>query len=224
MRPSIPASVSTSALGVDPPQYPRRDPLLEPVRDDVNTTERIVEAYFRHVMGCFTATDVKVEGGNNRQLDMVAVNLRSGAAYHAEVTVKISGFDPTIEKLRRAFDHKFFGVPRENEKPTGDHAKGKSYLDAIKRTYRRLGLTPSTVQRVFVCWDVKGATGSDIDLFLRDYSKARRLGGRPIEIWSFRERVLPELAAAVGTSNYEDDALRTLSLLEAAKRQRARGR
>lgn len=189
----------------------------------MNTTERIVEAYFRHVVGCLTSTDVKVAGGNNRQLDLVAANLKTGARYHVEVTVKIRGFDPTIDKLRTAFDHKFFGVPRPNEKPTGDHAKGKSYLPAIKRTYRQLGISPAEIQRVFVCWDVKGAEDGALDKFLTTYSKSRRLGGRPIRVWSFRERILPELAAAVGTSNYEDDALRTLSLLEAAKRQQARG-
>lgn len=185
----------------------------------MNTAERIVEAYFRHCLDCFTMTDVKVEAGNNRQLDLVAVHLPSGDSYHVETSVKIAGFCPTLEKLETAFAHKFFGVPRQNNKPTGDHALGKDYRLAVNRTYRRLGLSVSKIQRVYVCWTVSGTTERELGTFCRRFSGRYRLGRNPIQVWSFRDTILPELTEAVGTSNYDDDALRTLSLLQAAKRQ-----
>lgn len=188
----------------------------------MNTAEKIVESYFRHCLDCFTMSDVKVEAGNNRQLDLVAIHLPMGEAYHVETTVKIAGFCPTLEKLRTAFEHKFFGAPRANAKPTGDHALGKNYRPAINRTYKRLGLTPSKVRRVYVCWTVNGVDDEELEDFCRGFSRRYHLGRNPIQVWSFRDRILPELVEAVGTSNYDDDALRTLSLLGAAERQRPR--
>lgn len=164
-------------------------------------------------------SDVKIEGGNNRQLDLLAVHQPTGIAYHAETTVKIAGFSPTIAKLEDAFERKFFGMPRVNEKPTGDHALGKNYRSVINRTYKQLGLIPSKIRRIYVCWTVDGAEDEELDEFCQNFSRRYYLGRNPIQVWSFRDQILPELADAVGTSNYDDDALRTLSLLEAAKRQ-----
>ncbi len=184
----------------------------------MNTAEKIVEAYFRHCMDCFTMTDVKVSAGNNRQLDLVAVHLASGDSYHVETTVKIAGFCPTLEKLEVAFEHKFFGSPRVNQKPTGDHALGKNYRRQINQTYKRYGLTPSKVARIYVCWTVNGVEQDELDDFCKSFSRRYNQGRNPIQVWSFRDCILPELVEAVGTSNYDDDALRTLSLLGAAER------
>jgi hypothetical protein len=133
----------------------------------MNTAERIVEAYFRHCLDCFTMTDVKVEAGNNRQLDLIAVQLRSGDSYHVETSVKHpKSYWPTLGKLEIAFRHKFFGAPRENTKPRGDYALGKDYRPAINRTYKRLGLIPSKVQRIYVCWAIQDADPAETEVFL----------------------------------------------------------
>ncbi len=165
-------------------------------------------------------TDVKVEAGNNRQLDLLALHLPTGNTYHVETTVKIAGFGPTISNLEMAFDRKFFGTPRVNAKPTGDHALGKNYRSAINRTYKSVGLIPSKVQRIYVCWAVNGCDFQELEDFCQTYSRRYYLGKNPIQVWSFRDVILPELTEAVGTSNYDNDALRTLSLLGAAERQR----
>lgn len=188
----------------------------------MNAAENIVEAYFRYCLGCFTMTDVKVERGNNRQLDLIAIDLRRDEAYHVETSVKIAGFGPTLPQLEMAFERKFFGAPRANEKPEGDHALGKNYRPAIDRTYRRLGLKRSRLSRVYVCWTVTGVQHGELDAFCERVSRRCHLRRNPIQVWSFRDRVLPELSDAVGTANYDHEALRTLSLLAAAERQRAR--
>jgi hypothetical protein len=53
----------------------------------MNTVELIVESYFRLCRSCFTYPDLKVPGGNNRQLDLLAYNVREEAQYHVEMSV-----------------------------------------------------------------------------------------------------------------------------------------
>lgn len=53
----------------------------------MNTTEKIVESYFRLCHGYFTIADTKVINGNNRQIDLLAVNLKTNEQYQVEVSV-----------------------------------------------------------------------------------------------------------------------------------------
>jgi hypothetical protein len=187
----------------------------------MNTTERIVESYFRLCRGCFTYPDLKVSGGNNRQLDLLAYNLRTGAQYHVETSVTHElSWRATWKELRVAFDGKYFGAPKERAGANTDFARGRSYYREILRAYKSVGFTPSKVQRVWVTW-VKPQE-DDFDSTLLRYCRSRRLGRCPIQIVSFRDDVLPGLLSAVGKSNYNDDVLRTLSLLRQFERQTQR--
>jgi hypothetical protein len=189
--------------------------------DSMNTTERIVESYFRLCKNCFTDPDVKVAGGNNRQLDLLAYNLRDGSQYHIETSVTHElSWRATWDKLKTKFDGKYFGAPREKEGPNTDYSKGKNYFAEIKRAYKSVGFTLGKVQRVWVTWVLP--LENDFPRRLHTYCKGRRLGNRPIQVVSFRDQILPELHTAVGKSNYNDDVLRTLSLLGQFKQQRKR--
>jgi hypothetical protein len=164
---------------------------------------------------------VKVSGGNNRQLDSLAYNLRTGDQFHVEssVTHELS-WRATWEKLKAKFEGKYFGAPKEREGPNTDHSRGRVYYTEIQRTYKSVGFTPSKVQRIWVTWVMPDER--DFEEQLRRYCRARRLGNCPIRVMSFRDEVLPELRLAVGRANYNDDALRTLSLLRQCDDQRAR--
>ncbi|GAB3995131.1 hypothetical protein GCM10028807_34470 [Spirosoma daeguense] len=52
----------------------------------MNTAEHLVEIYYRQA-GCFTMSDIKVISGNNRQLDLLAINIKTKKYYHIEVSV-----------------------------------------------------------------------------------------------------------------------------------------
>jgi len=52
-----------------------------------------------------------------------------------------------------------------------------------------------------------------LDESLADYCDERSIADNPIVVYSFRDKIIPALLDQVETSNYEDDALRTLSLL-----------
>ncbi len=185
----------------------------------MNTTERIVESYFRLCRNCFTYPDVKVVGGNNRQLDLLAYNLRDGSQYHIEASVTHElSWRATWANLRLKFEGKYFGIPHEKVGPNTDHTKGKNYFAKIQKTYKLVGFTPSKVQRIWVTW----VTPEDLDFEkqLLKYCKSKRIGKCPIKVLSFRDQILSELPKAVGRSNYNDDVLRTLSLLNQFRRQR----
>lgn len=184
----------------------------------MNTTEKIVEAYFRLCRGCFTMADLKVPHGNNRQIDLLACNLTSGDQYHVEVSVTHQeNWCPTAAELLSDFDKKFFGVPAKREGPNTDHSLGKTYARQILDAYRSVGIDPEHIRRVWVCWTVDDP--ENLPQALSEYASKRGLRATSVEVLSFRDVLLPALMESVSTSNYDDDALRTQSLLRQFEKQ-----
>lgn len=188
----------------------------------MNAAEHIVEAYFRLCRKCFTLTDLKVIKGNNRQFDLLAFNLRENLTFHVEVGVTHRpNWAPTIAQLESSFEKKFFGsVPKRDGKSSGktDHEKGKTYFDQIQSTYRAVGIDPDKVQRVWVCWIVKGKQNNEpITLDIISKTQNRQF---IVEVLSMRDLLLPKLQNEIGTSNYDDEVLRTLGFVKQAHDQR----
>ena len=162
--------------------------------------------------------DVKVIKGNNRQIDLLALNNKTGDQYHIEVSVTHrENWCPTSEELIPDFEKKYFGTPAKREGKNTDYALGKNYKDQIYQTYKSVGLNPSSIKRVWVCWTV--IDDEDLDSQIAQYCKKRKLKKNAIEIISFRDEVILTLMEKVATANYEDDVLRTLSLLQQFEKQ-----
>lgn len=182
----------------------------------MNAAEHIVDSYFRIVRGCFTLGDQKVLRGNNRQLDLLAHNLKSKACFHVEVGVTHrENWCPTIADLEPQFEKKFFGAPPKRKgrsSGTTDYEKGKSYWPQIKETYRHVGFDPRSVRRVWVCWMVKGhADRKPINHSFNSPHLGQRFS---VEVIGLRDIVLPALQEAIGTANYDDEILRTLGFVK----------
>lgn len=178
----------------------------------VNTVEHIVESYFRLCRKCLTISDAKVIYGNNRQIDLLAVNLKDGSQYHVECSVThCENWCPTVKQLEEQFERKFSGHPRKREGVNTDFAKGKRYGGLIVSTYEQYGFSIEKIQRIWICWVVKDPV--NLQKMLDEYYHKT---GFKIAVISFRDVVLPELKSAVGTSNYDDEVLRTFSLIEQA--------
>ncbi len=184
----------------------------------MNTVEHIVECYFRYCKGCFTMTDVKVIGGNNRQCDLLAFNLATQDQFHVESSVTHDlNFLPSDNDLQEVFDRKFRGLPAKRVGKGTDYSKGKTYSENILRTYQNVGIDPNKVQRVFVTWVIKD--DSALQNFLSNYALNH---GIQVQVFAFRDQILPELMEKVSTSNYEDEVLRTLSLIRQRNTQSKR--
>ena len=175
----------------------------------MNAVEHIVECYFRYCKGCFTMVDVKIPGGNNRQCDLLAYNAKTQEQYHVESSVTHQeNWCPSTKELSEIFDKKFRGVPPKREGKNTDFVKGKTYYENILQSYQSVGLDLRKLQRIIVTWDVSDAT--NLDGCLVEYEQK---SGLHIQVWSFRDKILPELTEKISTSNYDDEILRTLSLL-----------
>lgn len=175
----------------------------------MNAVEHIVECYFRYCKNCFTMSDVKIVGGNNRQCDLLAFNLATQEQFHVESSVTHDlNWLLSDSGLSEVFDKKFRGVAPKRDGGKTDYAKGKTYLDNIHKTYSNVGFDPAKVQRVFVTWSLREETV--IETLLTEYAVKY---GINIQVYLFRDQILPELMSKISTSNYEDEVLRTLSLL-----------
>jgi len=187
----------------------------------VNAAEHIVDAYFRLVRGCFTLADKKVLSGNNRQLDILAHNLKTSEAFHIEVGVTHrENWCLPVEDLGPQFEKKFFGVSPERKGASNgktDFEKNKSYWKRIEATYEDVGFDPAKVKRVWVCWIVTGADGRE-PIEVEFYSKHLGLTF-PIQILSMRDLVLPKLQDQIGTANYDDELLRVLGFVKQREMQ-----
>lgn len=189
----------------------------------MNAAESIVESYYRICNNCLTISDVKVKNGNNRQFDLLAYRIEGECQYHIEVSVThVPKWCPTIEDLNKQFSKKFFGT--SNEKRGGkkdlDYSVNKSYIKAIKDSYESIGFDFLAVRRVWVCWAIKGER-SKIDPLIVKYSNPLVCDGKEfeIEIISLRDKILPELLKKISTSNYENEIIRSLSLITQRNRQ-----
>jgi hypothetical protein len=116
--------------------------------------------------------------------------------------------------LKEIFYQKFRGLPQKREGKFTDFVKGKIYFINIENTYKIYGLDPLKIQRVFVTWYKDEQ--KDYEKFCSEYEKKH---GFKIDILYLRDQILPELENKISSSNYDDEVLRTLSLLKQRKLQ-----
>jgi len=187
----------------------------------MNTTEHLVEIYYRQ-KGHFTATDIKVDKGHNRQFDILSFDNITNKYYHIEVSVTHSlNFVERLDNISNEVRSKFFGIPK-NKRPENtktDFAKGKTYIEPIKSTYSKFGIDYEKVIRVWCTWCLSENELPNIMDWKKLMSKEFNLRPENFEILFFRDEVLETLLKEIGTSNYDDELLRTLSLINAYKLQ-----
>lgn len=187
----------------------------------MNATEHLVETYYRQ-KGHFTVTDIKVDKGNNRQFDLLTFDNKTKTCYHIEVSVThVLRWSHTLEYISEQVRSKFFGAPK-NKRPGNrktDYEKGKTYLESIKSTYAKYGIDYNNVKRVWCTWHLSDLEFSKIESWKKIMAKEFSLLPDNFEILQFRDEVLSTLLDNIGTSNYDDELLRTLSLVIEHKRQ-----
>ena len=190
-------------------------------KSTMNASERLVEIYYRQKK-CFTVSDVKIEGGNNRQFDLLAFDVKSNKHYHIESSIGHGvQWSPTLDNIYHLMNYKFFGAPKNSrpDNPKTDFAKGKSYHGSIKKAYETFGLEYKDVVRVWCTWCLTKVDEERIIPWKKEMAKIFQLKPQNFELLSFRDTVLPFIMNEVGTSNYDDDLSRCLSLIKAYNNQ-----
>jgi hypothetical protein len=181
----------------------------------MNPTEHLVELYYRNCKKSFTYTDFKVEGGNNRQLDLLAYNKVADSLRHVEISVTHSTrWTANLESLKNEIRFKFFGIPKNKRpnNPKTDFNKGKTYKSQIEMAYNQFGFDWQEVIRVWCLW-FHPTDQIIINNWKRELSEEFNLPMEKFEILSLRDEVLPNLMNSIGTSNYDNHILRTISLI-----------
>jgi hypothetical protein len=188
----------------------------------MNSTERLVEAYYRQ-KGHFTLTDVKVQNGNNRQFDILSYDSNSREFFHIEISVTHSlNWATNLSLITNEMRFKFFGIPKNKRpnNPKTDFNKGKTYVNAIKSTYSKYGINFETVNRVWCTWNLSQEEIEKIESWKNSMKEEFKIEPNKFHILLFRDEVLQTLINKIGTSNYDDEILRTLSLISEYKKQR----
>lgn len=118
----------------------------------MNTAERIVESYFRYCRGCLTIPDVKIAGGNNRQIDLLAWQPSTQKAFHVQTTVAPSGryFNKSSSwrLTTEIFRNKFFSQPRDRQTADFIPAQDDNEYAKLKKTYSGFNFAPEHIKRV----------------------------------------------------------------------------
>lgn len=180
----------------------------------MNAVEQIVELYFQNVRKCFTCPDIKVKGGNNRQIDLLAYSLKDKKSYHVESSVThVEKWNPKKSDIEKHIKYKFLGYARKNSNKSSktDFNRKKSYRDKIEETYAEYGIFGDEIIRVWVLWCSDNI--KRLEYWKTSLCKRINLDPSKLEILSFRDEIIPKLQEIIGTSNYEHDIKRTLSLI-----------
>jgi hypothetical protein len=153
----------------------------------MHQNEHLVEQYVRLVKNWFTISNIVF--GINREIDILAVDSK-GKAYHIEVDIHKGGLQWGPE------GKDWYSVKEYKEKKFNKETKL-----FIKNKY---GITKT--HDIWVCWGIHPKVK---ERTLKEANKYK------VEIWEFRDKV-KELIAAIGTSQYGDDIIQSLSIVKAA--------
>jgi len=171
----------------------------------METTEKIVEAYVRYINHWATIPNIKCPG--QYEIDLLAIDPKSGKKYHIESGVSIATgfskltlqkFDPDLLKARL---HK-----SKQRRTLGYFMEHKFSQPTVLATLKTYGFEPGKYQRVIVSWGWEP----------RVEAEASR---QNVLLWKFAD-VLSGIAEAFRAERtyFTDDTLRTLQLYAMASR------
>lgn len=161
----------------------------------METSERIVESYVRHVKGWMTISNVKCK--QNKEIDILAIDPLSNKKYHIEVSVHIT---TPFQKL----------TTNEIERGKGDEAKRRRTLKFfvedkfndtnILEKLKDYGFSED-YGKVIVTYDVEESE-----------EMKQALEENKIAIWKIHD-LIKEIMENVDSKYYSDDILRTIQLI-----------
>lgn len=168
----------------------------------METTEKIVEAYCRHIKRWFTISNIKC--GGQYEIDILAVGFPRGGdpnIYHIESGVSISGgFSKLTAKSFSDKDLKTRVKAPSQRRTIGFFIERKFGPKEVQSKIAEYGLDPAQARKIIVTWGWE--------------EEAKAIAEKEsITLWHFPD-LLRELAdaCATGKTYFTDDTLRTLQL------------
>lgn len=173
----------------------------------METTERIVESYCRHVKRWFTISNLRCAG--QYEIDLLAIEVtpeRRIGRYHIESGVSVSG--PFSKLTARPFSPEKLKerVHQPGQRRTiGYFVQRKFGSPEVLAELARFGFEEGNYEKVIVTWGWEDAARVEADR-------------NDIALWDFRQ-ILAEIAQSCRGSKayFGDDTLRTIHLIERSK-------
>ena len=161
----------------------------------------IIEKYFQVVLHCLTITNIRCKSG--KEIDLLAVNPKTGMKYHVEARV---GTSPSF-KIREKDTYTSKGKPHKIGLDYFDKEKFRHpvVIDKIQEIFGSLDY-----QKVLVVWDVERNNV---------YESAKGYG---ILVWRIYDLISILLQKSRETKGSRDDVLRLLDLMRVFEEERQR--
>ena len=169
----------------------------------METTEKIVEAYVRYIMGWFTIPNIKCKG--QMEIDLLALDVSDPAVinrYHIESGVSISGgFSHLTNKPFSSEELKVRLKQASQRRTLGYFTKRKFSEPGVIEKLKTFGFMPGNYTKVIVSWGWEQAVPD----------AATQAG---VMLWDFRD-ILKEIAqkSRSHSTYFTDDTMRTLQLM-----------
>jgi len=166
---------------------------------ELETTEKIVEAYVRYVKGWATIPNIKCEG--QFEIDLLAINPLDGKRYHIESGVSVSGGFSRLTGDVFSTEALKQRVQQASQRRTVGYFRDRKFTSqGILQALTSYGFNNGNYQRIIVTW---GWT-----------EEAKRQADEAnIVLWDFRNLMLEIAENSKGRTYFGDDTLRTLQLL-----------
>ena len=158
----------------------------------------IIEKYFQKILNCFTMTNVRLKGG--KEIDLLAVNPKTGEKYHVESRVA------TSRSFALRLEDTYTSKGRPHKRGLDYFAKEKfGHPVVLDKIHELFG--DSDYHKVLVVWNVQ-----DENLFRLAKDRFN------IEIWGMRALLLDMMKQRV-TVGSRDDILRTMELVASMRQE-----
>lgn len=165
----------------------------------METTEKVVESYVRHVKGWATIPNIRCDG--QHEIDLFAIDPVTNQRYQIETSV--SGSQAFSKLTGKDFDPEAYRNPTSKaglRRTIQFFAERKFGPEGVKAKLREFGCEDGGVKQVVVTWDWT----EEAEL---------QATAKSIVLWSFQD-IMHEIADAIRheRSYFTDDTLRTINL------------
>jgi len=175
----------------------------------METSEIIVESWFRNIKGYFTISNIACKGNN--EIDLLALKVLNDNTikrYHVEISISVSdGFSKITSLPFSEEDYKINSKRPTIRRSLEFHVKRKFHHPSVLEGLKHYGFSPDNYTKAIVSWGWE-------DKVVEQASKEN------IILIDFRD-IISEITMKCRDNKcyFKDDTLRTIQLIEKAQKE-----